>query len=526
MADRLRVDHVFQHNWRDFLILVTALFAGAAVSFSLVGWWDWARLAGLGLLGSFIPLGIEVAAGRRRWRAVTVTGDGFVLHDRRGDRTFRDEQVLCVSLLRVSQHRQDKIHESPKLAAVVRTLAVWVETPQGCERIPMVNLIDADHADPLQEFIDRMQGRLLDEAQQALASGGTCAGEGWTLGRNDLTVDAGGTAESQQVPLRELAAAAIIDHAFCIWRRGQDDPLIRVPLESANAAVLVELLGDSLPERPPDNGEPESGVLGRLLFERRRRFERKDQIEMLATCCAGFVGCWIAAVLPGKMSLASAVMGTLAAAAIWSGYRLLVSSGLILRCYEHGVWSRRFLCEERLAYSDVEQFRFSAMDLFVKGVYVHTRYVLEFVPRAATGRRTIRHAVRALHDDHALEQVRVHVSRAIAARMIQELQAGQPVTWTSRLRFHPEGLEATPPKGLFRGAAQLIPYDEVDGTELRDGWFYLWRSGVEAPAASERSGERNFFPGQIVLDQCLRAARSEHESVLEVARFELASLEA
>ena len=504
MPDRLRIDDRPQHNWRDFLIVVTSVLAVGTLMLWAKGWWAWARVGRLALAASLIPLGLELFNGFRRRRWITVTPEGFVLHERCGDRTCRDDQVVCLSLLRKEKHLQES------LQGVTRTLLVWVETPAGCEQIRMVNYVESGMPDPLGPLIDRLQSRLLTDAREALAAGGVCEGEGWSLTPDQLTIQG---REPRTVPLRELAAVAVVDHAVCVWRRSQDEPLVRIALDTANAGLLLNLLGELLPEdTPAPPADSDDRRLGRLLFERRPEWAAKSGLQVLAGCGTTLLALGATMVSVGKLPWPALAAGTAVFGAVCAAWYLFVSGHATLRCHEHGVWCRWFFREERLRYADLTSFRYALVRRFLNGSYIGTNAELEFVAYTPSGQRTIRFKNSFLHSDAELERLCGTVSRVIAAGMLRDWQAGQPVPWTSRLRFLPEGLEYAPGGWLVRREPQVIPYDEIVRTEIRDGTFSLWRTGREKPAATESVNERNFYPGHTLLTTCFDPTRADEEA--------------
>jgi hypothetical protein len=178
-------------------------------------------------------------------------------------------------------------------------------------------------------------------------------------------------------------------------------------------------------------------------------------------------------------------------ASLWLGYSRL-------RCHERGVWRGTLFGQRSLRYSDVGSFQYSAVRHYHNGAYVGTHVSLKFRPLTPGQGRPLHYSTTTKGDDEGLDNLRDHISRAIAGRMAEQFQSGQPVIWTSNLQIVPEGILYRP-AGLFgRKEMQLLPFASYRGHDLKQGVFYLYGPGNKQ-VATEQSSVDNFYPGFFLL---------------------------
>ena len=260
MNSSLQIGRSYKEWWFIALVfLAVVLIAGGTMLLAVRG------PAGQGVLlaGAIaaVTAGLAAAHIARSRFQVEPTADGFLVRDRRGQRELRDDQVICASLSRKANYTNGVMRST------TRTFDVWVEGESGAEQVKMVSRLPVDASDPLHPLIERVFDHLHERAAAALEAGQPFEGEGWTLHSSELVVHARRSA--QNVRFEELAAAEIFDDHLCVWKYGQDDPVLRIPMPSANTHVLLRLLSERIAPRP-DDGAPRAGDgLGRILFERK-----------------------------------------------------------------------------------------------------------------------------------------------------------------------------------------------------------------------------------------------------------------
>lgn len=437
-------------------------------------------------IGGAILLGISESialtnARKRRW--VEDLGDGFLVIDRAGEREFRDEQVTAVCL-----YSQDNYSEG-QLKSVTRHFKVWVDTELS--PIEMENKILVDDPDPLAELITRVTDKLRQFGEETLSRGMSLEGDGWSLSSHSLSVHKSAMPEDYQ--LHELSDIDIFDNQICIWKKGEEQASIRVPVSSRNAHLLFLLLSPKLAERQPADGEPASG-LGRVLFERKPPMS--EVITLAALSLGGLIGGAVLAVVGEEVAWAGWVLmvaGVGLAIGTWSS---LVAN---FRCHEYGVFQTKLTGTKQLRYDEVASFSYHAVRQYVNGVYSGTTFTLTFTPQASAEAKNITYNTQMKNFDDDLDLLRDHISKVIAGRMANELADGHDVAWTANLTFQKDGLQYRPSGFLGRKEPRHIPYTQVYGFDIQEGVFHIWEHGRDKSTVQEDVSQANFYPGFYLL---------------------------
>ncbi len=431
----------------------------------------------------------EVRAARQKAaeRRVLDTGSGFRWLGGPADIDVPDSQVVAVRIKRTSKF------SAGLLKGVVRRFEVW--TADSDQPMCMTNRIPVNGSDPLAALIARLIEDLKQRTAAGLAGGAMLEGEGWTLVAMQLSIARGRSVES--LPFADIDKVAVFDGKICLWRRGQDEPAARISPDSKNASVLAALLSEWVEHQREGSGGPgpseaASGAsgMGRLLFERRRN-----------------EGLWLGILLAVGGSVAGAVMlfgrhphalGVLLLAAAVASLLLGVAFGrYCFRCHELGLIRRRGRNEFRLLYDEITEFTYSATRMFYKGAYTGTQMSLIF--RAPRG--TIRYSAKVQNLDADLDDLRDHIAKMIANRMLGDLRAGRSVPWMGDVVFLPQGLQFRRAKllGLASGPVELLPYEQIRSVNLSAGVFYLYSKAEAKPLITKPVGSANFFPGYAVV---------------------------
>ncbi len=492
----------------DFTALLVAggLLIAAGGVLGILGIWLAAGI--LAVVGAGCVLGSVIGKRRRflRRRWVEDLGDRFRVIDAGGEREVPDDQVLSVALL------SKQNHVNGILKSVTRQFIVWLATEEGApERLEMKNVIKVGATDALAPLANRVIDLLCRRAAEDLAAGHEVLGEHWSLQGDNLLVRIKG--QEWELPRKEIEAVQPVDDMLCIWQTGKEDAVARVPQSSANAQVLWRLLHEELAKRKPSESAPPDGQgLGRLIFERKTS-------RVGAGLCAG-----IAVMLLGMatfllLSLPAMPPADQANARTWTwiclgGAVCLIPFAIHLwlarfRCHERGVYKAGLLGKRTLRYEDVDSFLYTATRHFHNGVYTGTVFTLRFGTAGGGRSKSIGYHVSLKHADQELENLRDFVSRVIASRMGRQLGAGQPVTWTKRLRFLPQDLEYQRRSFFSRKDPLVIPYTNIYWYSLQTGYFYLWvREQPKKPLLTEGVGVQNFFPGYYLLASMLPLSNS------------------
>lgn len=449
----------------------------------------------LGGISAFSTIMSALAISRTRFQ-LEVLPQGFLVRSRSGEREFADDHVICASL----SFRAN--YTNGVLSSTTRTFDVWVEDQAGPEQINMLNRLAVGATDPLSPLIERITVHLYERANAALAAGQAFEGEGWTLHHSELVVRTRRTAEA--VRFDSLAAADIFDDQLCVWKHGQDAPVLRIPASSANTQVLLRLLRDRIVAVDERGEPPAGGELGRLLFERKPARSVVAALWLVPVLAAAVLAVTaIAAFLRGDPKLF--VLGGGATGGLGIIWALALAQCVEFRVHEHGVRWKLLFRTQHLRYTEVGSFTYAAVRQYVKGVYSGTNFALTFTSSAGPKPKKLTYSRKLRNADAELEHLRDSVSQLIADRMQEQFVQKKAVAWTDGLRFLPEGLEYRASGFFGRKAPVVIPYSQILGFDLNQGLFWLWVPGKKSAVVKENTSQPNFYPGYFFLARLLAA---------------------
>lgn len=420
----------------------------------------------------------------RRW--ILPTEVGFILEDRHGTRSFTYDEILDLAMGSTIRYN----------GGVPRgTVCRGTIVTEDC-RVPFHYEFPLDQPDPLGFFFDRVLNCLIERAEADLAAGNAVPGERWELTETGLTFRTG--RGERYVDAEDIAAAGVVGDHVCVWTQGESRASIRILVGSTNALVLLRLLNARITARGIDPDDAIGG-LGRVMFERGKSANPFALLAVTLMFAAAFAGMGALA----DDSIKGAALGLVVFAVVGSPVFLavLLTAGNVFRCHALGVHSRFCWRSRELRYEDVGQFTYAATRSYYNGIYVGTSVRMRFTPRAGVGGRTVTFSASIKDGDADLDTLREHVSRVIAGQMRRRLEQGECPKWTDGLRFCPDGIEWTTPGGLFsRRVTRLIPYDEIAGTDIQEGHFYLFLRGVRKAVYTTPVSAENFFPGLALLE--------------------------
>jgi hypothetical protein len=432
---------------------------------------------------------------------IEIRPDGFLLRDRHGERDFTDSQLICAGL------SFQPNYTNGVLKSTTRTFDLWVEGTQGPEQLKLSTRLPIGSIDPLGGFIERVHAHLYERANAALHAAETFEGEGWTLYDSELIVHSGRNPQSASIA--DLSAVDVFDNHLCVWRHGQDDPVLRIPVSSANTRVLQRLLAERLAPRAVES--PTGNRLGRILFERNPDRSTQALVWLLPICAAFVI---LGMIVLALVRVGNAVpIGILICFILLLVWVLVLSQSVEFRVCEHGV-RRKWLYQIRqMRYVEVDTFTYSAVRQYVKGAYAGTHFSLTFASIAGDKWKKLTYSKTLRNADAELDHLRDHVSELIANRLWEQFRMGRAVAWTDSFRFLPEGLEYRAAGILGRKAPILIPYSQIHGYDADAGIFHLWVHGKKKPVAKENVNQPNFFPGYHLLARLLANRPAEIETV-------------
>ncbi len=198
----------------------------------------------------------------------------------------------------------------------------------------MSNRLAGDFIDPLGTMITRIVDGLTERSAERLAAGGILEGEGFRLSRMELAVSNG--RKTLHLPFAEIDYLAALENNFCVWRRGDERPLIKIAPGAKNAHVLTALLTRWVEHGSAKTANTEfagSTGMGRLLFWRNSK--SVNWLFMLACIVLGVLG------VVGVSQRGNFAAYITLLVAVLLALLAFVATGNILECYERGVRRRR-----------------------------------------------------------------------------------------------------------------------------------------------------------------------------------------
>lgn len=481
------------------LASLCALIMGAAMSFRRVDLPTQMMLAaGIGL--AIFAIMIAVVFYHKR-RFLCPVDDGFIYITSQGERKFHDDDVMCVSLYSQEHYFWGN------LQTVTRRFIIWVETSAAPERIVCDSNLKPSAADPLQRFVVRIINGLHQAARYTYHKGERVAGDGWALERGQLVLSSGRS--TGVYAIEDLAAVDIVDEQINVWRRGQDFPIGRISVRTANAHLLLLMLNELLTERA-EEGEANSrnGHLGRVIFERRLGSKSFELTGWLAVAVVALVSLSmiIAAGVDRnarrrvRRAIAGMVFGSLA---LGGGTFLGLKRRTRFRRHAFGVYQRGLFSERRLRFSEIASFSYIAVRRYSHGIYNGTALAMTFHPAPGLNLKPILFGTQIYNIDAELDRLRDEVSRVIANRMNDYWLRNANCPWLPYLTFRADSLEYCPLTFTGRKPPVLIPLSSIANFSISNNTFHIWQEGQRRPVVSEEITQPNFYPGLTFLSKLI-----------------------
>jgi hypothetical protein len=462
-------------------VLLAVLFLGMALFALATGDLEraWVSLIPAALTGlGALMIGVFLIR-RRCWLEVTLTG--FAIRDHRGRRAFQDDEV------RWFRQRWHSLSAGKWGAppAVERWGSIMLEMAgtDGPIRYRLSYAVGRDQADPLSPLWDRLQHNLARVAWEHRDQADALVGRGWRLGGGQLW-------RGRDRRARDLSAitlTGVFDRHLCVWIDDDADPWLRLPVQGRNVNVLRLLLNEHVPPRPSPS---EGRSLGRRLFVRRS----SGWWTCACLCLLGGLPLIGLVALPlldedhlGTACLVAFLPGTLLLFGGLAWLQLVGRSWLAV--HEHGLVGVRGRTLHR---DEIGALTWGGP------LVVEAWPALNLAPIVLANPPI----------DEDLLAARDNLSRAIAARLRDQLAQGRDVAWTHRFRFLPNGLEYHPDGGKV----VVVPYADLRWALVREQDLVFPRvvffSGNGAvPFGTEDPSVQNFYPALALLD--LLRARGE-----------------
>lgn len=438
---------------------------------------------------------------RQRWRFLSPTDEGFIYVTSHGERTFHDDDVMCVSLFSQENYFWGN------LQTITRRFIIWVETSGLPERIVCISHLKPNSPDPLQGFVVRIINGLHRAARDAYDRGERVEGDGWALERGQLLLKS--PKSTAVIPIQDLTAVDIVDEQVNIWRLGQDLPIGRIPVRTANAHLLLLMVNELLPHHVTESeGHLKTGQLGRVIFERRPGSKTVDVlgwvvVSLLITLTLLMV---ISAVFERRqrrrvrITVAAVILGSLAAA----GSSLLeMKRRSRFRRHAFGIYQCGLFTEHKLRFTEIANFSYVALRRYSHGIYSGTALTLRFVPMPGQNLKPIFFRTNIHNADTEIDRLRDEVSGVIADRMHEFWLRNGNCPWMPFLSFQAKGLEYRPLTFTGRKQPILIPYSSIVNFDISDGTFHVWLEGQRKSTINEETSQPNFYPGLMFFSKLL-----------------------
>lgn len=395
-----------------------------------------------------------------------------------------------VSAIAIATHQQ---YFLGSLQAVHHRYTIWSDL--DANPIILESKSTSSTPDPLDSLIARLKARVLRRAREELLSGRAVHGDCWSLNTRHLRWDAEG--RSHVIAPDQLAACEEYDNQVCIWREGQDAPIVKFPESGRNAILLHQLLQPGEVEEPfPQPARPTT--MGRMLFERRIDAGAKLYYITAAAFVFAFGAYMHLFVVRDAVTWRAATVMMLAAIPILLiGYR---SANAAHQYFENAVRHVGLFGNRTIYYCDVDQMRYQVTRQFHQGIYCGIEVELLLTPRQNPELGSIKHCFTVLKHDQAMDLVATRISKLIAARMSRELQEGQSIPWSEQVILEPAGLRYRGVGASNQVDFQSISYRDIGRQTIDEGSLRLYRLGESEPFLQVGSSTMNFDAGIRVIE--------------------------
>ncbi|QDU38316.1 hypothetical protein Mal4_26430 [Maioricimonas rarisocia] len=484
-------------RWRVWWLILPAGCCVAALAMSLLSLVAdrpaavrWTML--VASVAAIWAIGSAVSIWRtRRW--IRIRHDGFEVHTRRDETFYTDGQVSGLACLRIPDFH------AGRLTSEQRQLTLWIDGGPAPTRIEAVNQFAPAAPDPLQPLIDRLQRRLLENAEDALRRHIPVEGERWQWDGQFLDYQLS-SQKSGRVSIDEVSSVECLSGELRVWKSREPLPFLAIPLSRRDAWLLRALLESAIAARGDSTPVPDSsGDFGRLLFERRPTRLFGWVVTTMGLAVVAIATLLIAVGLArGRWPTVAIGLALLPAGGVvvYAGMRLIRS---VLRCHEAGLLKTGFVGTTELRFDEIDVFSFDARRQYSHGRYSGTMITLIFAnhSRPSAG---IFHTETIPHVTDELEYLRERVSEHIARRMARMYAMTRVVQWTPELWFEETGLRYVRRSFWRRRPPRIIPYDAILEYEVDQDWLHIWSNEQERAVVKVRTSAPNFHPGLIVLE--------------------------
>jgi hypothetical protein len=307
------------------------------------------------------------------------------------------------------------------------------------EKIRIHHNSSIDPPDHFPAFAETLIEHLAGSALAQIDSGGSLNGNGWNLTIEGLEIGA------KKLKWSEIGDADLIENRVTVWKLQESYPFVRIPVETAESRVLLEVLERHI-RKTPASKTPDS--LGRFLFRRK-------------------------------------------AASAMQLFLSLVSMRKMFDFFENGIIVRPG--HQVFFFKNCESFQYQVTLQFINGTYGFTRTVmkLKFLPDL----RPLQIKTQRFGNDKELEQTKLNLSKRIADRLYLKVATRQDLAWGKFVRISKDEIRYLSTSLLGGNVSQTFSLSQPLSYSMDSGKFYLFRAGEHQPLFTMDCDEENFYPG-------------------------------
>ncbi len=209
---------------------------------------------------------------------VQATETGFLIDDVRYPHELRDERVRGLAAHNDCHYVEQDLH------SYTRRITIWFELADKIQEVATEHTLRLGEDDPLGGLFQRLLERLVAPGLASVKQGRVVDGDGWKLDKSGIAIE---SEVGKYLLVAEISRVEWRDDELCVWRSGDVEAILRVPAGARNAHLLDRLLEDLVDELAAGGSqtsvnEMESGDLGRMLHERRKRLGQ-FAVELIAS---------------------------------------------------------------------------------------------------------------------------------------------------------------------------------------------------------------------------------------------------
>jgi hypothetical protein len=422
---------------------------------------------GVSAVGALVAAtGVALVISKRSLWHICLFENGAQVKTKAGTQT----EILFEELAAISH--QPKPHYANGVYAGVRhILQLWRKQDSPKQPFAEIDCYikekkNQGEAEAMQALADMASGTIGERLEKVVEGGGRVKSPGG-LQLDAHSLHYGG----KSLALDDIVETGVFDGKFCVWQKGDDFASLKLNPAEANILPIMAIVARHLAKREEQQGEPQGGGLGRILFERR-------QSKVLG---------WILLVI--AIPLVLALVGI---------PLIYFARGLIrgyFRCHERGV-SRRFAGKETsLLYTQVASFVYSATRMYYNGAYTGTSLVMNFMTEDPRKTPPIKYSTSVRNVDEDLDELREQIAAVVAQRLLRAYAETNTFEWTKELHVTADGFRYRKPKLIGKGEWQTMSFADYQGFDIQEGTFHLFAKDGEKSVFHCSISEPNFFPG-------------------------------